>query len=199
MIRKNISTGCALSFCLLLIFVLYDSIAVSKDDILYLTLYLKNNIHAQKHQEECKASYANWTNPGGGHFIIPINTQVKYMRNYRNGFIIQVMDDSFPEDKRRIYFQYDRGRMGMSISEYMELIASSQPVSLQEFSEIDLKGIREGKVYQGMTKEGVRTALGYPAMHRTPSLEENAWIYWTNRFRTRTVEFDDSGKVAKVR
>ena len=83
--------------------------------------------------------------------------------------------------------------------EYINLIAAPQKVSLDGFSEIDRKGISEGVAYEGMTKDGVRIALGYPSRNRTPSLEGNVWTYWTNRFRTRTIEFDDNGKVAKVR
>ena len=30
--------------------------------------YLKNNIHAQVGSRDTKASYANWTDPGNGHY-----------------------------------------------------------------------------------------------------------------------------------
>jgi len=46
-----------------------------------------------------------------------------------------------------------------------------------------------------MTKNGVRAALGYPATHRTPSLENQTWIYWKNRFQNYYVRFDKNGKV----
>ena len=77
--------------------------------------------------------------------------------------------------------------------------ASPTPISLNGLSQIDLQGIQEGKAHIGMTKEGIRIALGYPARHRTPSLEENTWIYWLNRFRTTAVDFDDTGKVITIR
>ena len=38
-------------------------------------------------------------------------------------------------------------------------------------------------------------ALGYPATHRTPSLDSNTWVYWTNRFTTFEVNFNDKGLV----
>jgi hypothetical protein len=60
------------------------------------------------------------------------------------------------------------------------------------------KGIEEGKAYPGMTREGILTALGYPATHRTPSLDAGTWVYWTNRFGTLAVEFDAKGNVTKV-
>jgi len=77
-------------------------------------------------------------------------------------------------------------------------ITGPSKVSLQSLSPIDKKGVSEGKAYVGMTKDGVRMALGYPALHRTPSLKSNTWTYWKNRFATGGVEFDASGRVKAV-
>jgi hypothetical protein len=65
-------------------------------------------------------------------------------------------------------------------------------------SDIDRKGIEAGRAQKGMTRKGVRMALGYPAPHRTPSLEGRVWTYWKNRFDTKAVEFDETGHVAKI-
>ncbi|HDS15958.1 MAG TPA: outer membrane protein assembly factor BamE [Proteobacteria bacterium] len=81
----------------------------------------------------------------------------------------------------------------------MELILSAKPVSLKGLSEVDLKGVKAGKAYNGMTKKGVMAALGYPAAHETPSLDDNQWKYWRNRFRTVVVEFNTNGIVSNVR
>lgn len=154
-------------------------------------VYLKNNIHAQQHRGDCKASYANWTDPGQNHVIIPVNTRVK-TEEWRSGFSIITEPDG-----KKILFEFDSTRMKMSVEEYTNLITSPNPdpVPLEKFSEIDRKGIKDGKAYTGMSKGGVRAALGYPAVHQTPSLESNRWIYWTNRFRAIAVEFDENGKV----
>jgi outer membrane protein assembly factor BamE (lipoprotein component of BamABCDE complex) len=88
------------------------------------------------------------------------------------------------------------------------IIPINTPVTIK----INLKGPRPGLVITsiedqkvirfeynqkniGMTKNGVRAALGYPATHRTPSLENQTWIYWTNRFQNYYVRFDKNGKV----
>ena len=172
------------------------------------TLYLKNNIHAQQGGRDCKASYANWTEPGDGHFILPVNTPIriaelkglqKKIKGSR-GFPIIVLDESVPESRREIFFEFHSGNMGgMNSSDYINLIAGEQKTSLGHLSQIDRKGIKEGKAYKGMTKDGIRIALGYPAKHRTPSLEDNTWIYWRNRFRTMAVEFGADGKVTLIR
>ena len=156
-------------------------------------LFLQNNIHAQAGSRDTKASYANWTDPGGGHIIIPVNTPVEFGR-YRRGLTIKNIDDG-----KFTYFEYNSKNMGMSAEQYISLITSSKKVNLNELSEIDQKGISAGQALVGMSKKGVRIALGYPAAHRTPSLENNSWVYWRNRFRTKVIEFDTEGKVKKIR
>ena len=49
-----------------------------------------------------------------------------------------------------------------------------------------------------MSKEGVILAIGYPPVHKTVSLEGKTWKYWTNRFNTFDVIFDDTGKVESI-
>ena len=158
-------------------------------------LYLKNNIHAQEGRRDCKASYANWTNPGIGHFIVPVNTGIR-IGHWRRGFYF--VNET---DRKKVFFEFDSIRMKMDVKEYLALITSPEPepVSLEAFSDIDRKGINDGKAYVGMTKEGIRTALGFPAVHATPSLDDNTWTYWTNRFRTKVIEFDENGKVKEIR
>ena len=157
------------------------------------TNYLKNNIHAYDNGRDIKASYANWTDVGTGHLIIPVNTPIE-IKKWRKGFIFITRDTG-----KKVYFEFHKGRMGMNVQEYIGLITSPEPVSLSSFSEKDLEGISDGKAQVGMTKTGVMTALGYPATHRTPSLVENTWIYWKNRFKTLAVEFDDEGIVKAIR
>ncbi|MBA4389748.1 MAG: hypothetical protein C0399_02270 [Syntrophus sp. (in: bacteria)] len=156
-------------------------------------LYLKNNIHTQQSGSNYKASYANWTDPGWGHVVIPVNAvvEIEYVRRYI--FILE------KDTGRRIEFEYDEGKMGMGIEQYVKLIMSTTPVSIKDFSEIDGKGIADGKVYVGMSKEGVRTAFGYPATHRTPSLYDSTWVFWRNRWGTTAIDFDNAGKVKAVR
>jgi hypothetical protein len=154
--------------------------------------YLSNNIHAQQGDREIKASYANWTDPGSNHIIIPVNTPVK-IDTVRRDLSIETMDT-----KMTIFFEFNEGNMGMTNEQYINLISSPQPVVLDRLSHIDRKGIKEGKVHKGMTKEGVRIALGYPARHKTPTLEVDTWYYWLNRFNFYAVEFDRGGKVIRI-
>ncbi len=164
--------------------------------------YLKNNIHVQKQFDRkgnpvYKASYANYTSPGAGHMIVPVNTKVQIGESRTiKGRELLIIDQT---DGKKIHFEYNIRNMGMSMAEYMNLISSPSPVSTEGLSSKDRQGIRDGKASVGMSKKGVQIAMGYPAPHKTPSLSDNKWIYWQNRYRTLVVEFGADGTVRRVR
>jgi hypothetical protein len=156
-------------------------------------VYLKNNIHVQEdRRNEYRGSYSNWTSPGKGHIIIPVNTVVS-KGDFRKGFSIIIKNTG-----KTILMEVDNKAIGMDDDQYWKLITSEEPAAIDSLPLVDQKGIKDGKAYVGMTKEGVRIALGYPAPHKTPSLENNVWYYWTNRFKSIAVEFDETGKVKSV-
>jgi len=163
----------------------------------YTNVYLQNNIHAYSKaarggKTEYIASYANYVQPDSGHFFVPLNTAVS-VGKYRGGFTLTRLDNG-----QLIYFEYRSGNMGgMSVEEYLNLITGPQKAYLKGLSATDRKGIKEGRVLSGMSKKGVRMAWGYPARHKTPSLEDNVWTYWRNRWVMKYVTFSN-GKVTKV-
>ena len=162
----------------------------------YTSVYLQTNIHGytrvNRGNTEYLASYANYVQPDTGHFYVPVNTVVS-IGKWRGGFTMTRQDNG-----QLIYFEYRSGNMGgMSVEEYLNLITGPQPASLKGLSGTDLKGIKEGRALNGMTKKGVQIAWGYPAKHRTPSLDDDVWTYWRNRWVMKTVTFSN-GKVAGV-
>lgn len=54
------------------------------------------------------------------------------------------------------------------------------------------KRVKEGVIATGMSKKAVVMAYGYPPGNRTPSLEQDKWVYWISRFTTRAVYFNDN-------
>jgi len=157
-------------------------------------VYNKYNIHIFSNNRDIKASYANWTDPGHGHGIIAPNTPMK-IEDWHRGFIIHTQT----QPKKKVYFLYDEGRMNMSVADYLKAITAPSPVSLEGLTPKDLEGVSAGRAMVGMTKDGVLTAMGYPARHRTPSLQDREWTYWKNRFTTLVVVFDDAGVVTAIR
>ena len=161
-------------------------------------VYLKYNVHAYQKGSGYNSSYANWTNPGPGHVLFPVNTAVRVSPFSRwragRGFFLTAVDEG-----KKISYEFHKQRMGMTIDEYTKLITSPKKVSLKRFSKKDREGIRLGKAMVGMTKKGVMMALGYPACHKTPSLEDGVYVYWQSRFKTLAVEFNSKGKVVRIR
>jgi hypothetical protein len=156
-------------------------------------LYLQNNIHVQEKDGYYKGSYANWTEPASGHIFIPVNSVVDVEYGRASFYITEISTG------RKLEMEYNEANMQMGIDQYLKYIVSPSPVGLETFSEVDRKGIAGGKAYVGMSKNGVRIALGYPARHRTPSLESSTWVYWRGRFGTLNIYFDNIGKVEGIR
>lgn len=162
-------------------------------------VYLKSNIHGTERYKgstrTLRASYANYIGEYNNHAVIPVNTPVEITKVKKNGIYM-----TSAVDGTKITFEYNAKNMaGVSSEEYVAYITSAKKTSLKSLSPIDQKGIKDGKAYVGMSKEAVRIALGYPALHRTPSLKVDTWTYWKNRFATGTVEFDAGGRVKSVR
>ncbi|MCP4669074.1 MAG: hypothetical protein GY849_22280 [Deltaproteobacteria bacterium] len=161
-------------------------------------VYLKNNIHAHEKPGRAGAvvywaSYANYIGRDAGHFIVPVNTRV-VIGPWKRGF--SMTDQA---EGRVIYFEFNSRNMRMSADEYLQLITSPTEVSLSGLSEIDLKGIQDGRAYKNMSKRGVRMALGYPAVHQTPSLKDLSWTYWKNSRTMIIVDFFGDGAVRRLR
>ena len=72
------------------------------------------------------------------------------------------------------------------------------PGAVARMSKVDQDGIKQGQALVGMTKDGVRLALGDPPPHATPSFDSDTWTYWTSRFNKIAVDFQE-GKVTRVR
>jgi hypothetical protein len=156
------------------------------------TVYLHQNLHFVNVKGERKAAYSNFTGPVDGHSFLPVNSRVSLKKWGKKGVIV-LPESGQPE---KIFFEYHEPRMGMTIHNYLPLICGEEPKPMSGFSEVDQQGISEGKALVGMSKEAVRVSLGYPAAHMTPNMDAAQWIYWVNRLKSRTVEFDADGLVS---
>jgi len=147
------------------------------------TYYTKYNFHYTTEHGIVRGSVANFTKPAS-HKILPYGSpvQVKY---WKSGYYLVA-----PKSGKKIEVMAKSGFLaGMSLSEYLDLVLSKTPVNYTGLSEIDQKGISEGRPYKGMSKKGVMIALGYPCPHATPSPNSNTWKYWQNRFGNYLIAF----------
>jgi hypothetical protein len=58
----------------------------------------------------------------------------------------------------------------------------------------EIDAIRAGKIVDGMASNAVLIAYGYPPEHRTPTLDRTIWVYWSNKFTSFNVCFDEAQK-----
>lgn len=125
--------------------------------------------------------------------LIPVCTPMRIDRvSERNAIIVDL------NTNQRYEYIFDR-HMRETVQQHLDLYFGGQcPQSfIQNLSPIDQQGIREGRVYPGMTKQGVVIAIGYPPSHETPTLDQDVWKYWRSRWSTFTVNFAN-GVVANV-
>ncbi len=60
------------------------------------------------------------------------------------------------------------------------------------FSGREKENIENGTLAEGMSKEAVIAAYGYPPRHKTPALTSNLWTYWDARSIRRLVTFKNN-------
>ena len=64
-----------------------------------------------------------------------------------------------------------------------------------EFNKFNAKekdNIENGTLAEGMSKEAVIAAYGYPPKHRTPAQSSNLWTYWDAKILKRLVTFKNN-------
>ena len=151
-------------------------------------VYTLVNLHPDEIQ--AKLYSVNYQREG----LIAACTQVDIIKLERKRLTFKVLDT----DK---VYTLDQHKSTPDFPAYLQKYFGTECVTpeIEKLSAIDQRGIKEGSALQGMTKQGVIYAIGYPPGHRTPSLKSNEWIYWQSRFSTIIVVFDAKGKVVEVR
>jgi len=85
---------------------------------------------------------------------------------------------------------------GVTIDEVNERLFSDKPLEERTagLKPLEIEAIRKGQLVEGMCKEAVLIARGYPPSHETPSLDADVWYYWEGRFVKEVVRFDADGR-----
>ncbi len=171
--------------------------------------FTRYNLHYQdkldrKGNHVYEASYTGWVEPGTGHGILPLGTAVALEKGggkfWEKGFTLVIQDPGkLNPPVSTIFVENEPKRTGKNAQEYFELITSPEPVGPGGFPARDQEGIKAGKALPGMSRKGVLAALGYPAAHETPSLEQDTYTYWRDRFRRLVVTFNEAGTVVSVK
>lgn len=103
-----------------------------------------------------------------------------------------------PATGRQHRYLFHAGSMrGETVEQHVAKYFGTSCPDVRSLPAIDQQGIQEGRLYYGMSKQGVIVAIGYPPVHRTPSLDGDTWTYWHTRMGTFRVHFVN-GVVAQV-
>lgn len=97
------------------------------------------------------------------------------------------------------HYLFDRRQLTEDIPTHLDrYFGSACPrEAIAGLSDADQAGLRDGKIYAGMSRDGVILAAGYPDLSET-DLASDVWTYWKNRWDQYEVIFVD-GLVQFVR
>lgn len=111
-----------------------------------------------------------------------------------NALFTRSIEFTVKDSGRRISFTLGKHTRLPVQTHLNRLIGPTCPTT-DGLSTTDQEGIAEGKAVNGMTRDGVRLALGYPPEHKTSNLDNSTWIYWNSSFGQFQVKFGEDGLV----
>lgn len=155
------------------------------------------------------------TNPEGKTYFTKVNIWFEkpekiFSTNYHVGIILpvgtKVIIQSYGNAKIRFTDEgaktaytlvYVPKHGAMTTEEFFDRYFSEKNVTaeggeLYKFTQEEQDNIKKGTIAEGMCREAVLMAYGYPPKHRTPDLSNDSWTYWKNRFNTVVLTFKDN-------
>ena len=123
---------------------------------------------------------------------IPVNTPVKLLNITSKTIEVEVDNSS-----QKLLVKNVEKHTGVDAYRMFDKLFAKKKVDLSKFTALERSHIDSGTVANGMSKEAVIVAIGYPPVTETPSLDSNLWVYWSGRFNKFNVHFKN-GKVNKI-
>ena len=129
--------------------------------------------------------------------ILPAGTKVVIKKV---GFKDIKFTDDDGIDYRIVYVK--RHSPGVSVWDHFDRYFSEEdPMRsggpFEKFTKAEQEHIEMGEIAEGMSKDAVIMAYGYPPPIKTPKLKSRSWIFMLNRFATKAVMFKDD-KLVKI-
>ena len=152
-------------------------------------MYTQVNLHPDEARSRLYA--ANFLQAG----LIPAGTEVEFISLSDRAFVFRV------KSTRKQYTYNYHKQANEDFEKHLKRFFGPawDPATVTALSEIDQKGIKEGRPYKGMTRRGVIIALGYPPHLENPDLTAFEWRYWKSRFNRISLSFGDEGTVTNVK
>src|SRR5262245_2301681 len=150
-------------------------------------VYTLTNLHPD--EERSKLTAVNFQQAG----LIPVCTEVEVVSVKRKVMVFRVVESG------REYEYFDHKAAAEPFPDHLARFFGPKCPKTSQLSKADQDGIRSGRATVGMTRAGVRIAMGPPPRHVNPDPDAAAqWMYWVSRFNRRAVNFDGNGRVASV-
>jgi len=113
-----------------------------------------------------------------------------------------VFEDMNTQHKYNYEFHW-KTRRAVSIVDHLGRLfvkdAKAIKAKIDQLSEIDKDGIYDGRVRIGMSRAGVKIAIGPPPEFANKQLQTaRLWRYWRNRWGKMTVNFGRQGTVSEI-
>ncbi len=151
-------------------------------------VYTLTNLHPD--EERSKLTAVNYQQAG----LIPVCTAVEVVSVKRRVMVFRVVESG------REYEYFDHKASAEPFQDHLARFFGPKCPKTSHLSKADQEGIRSGRASVGMTREGVRIAMGHPPRHVNPDPDGSAqWMYWQSRFNRRAVNFDGTGRVSNIK
>ncbi|MCB9634519.1 MAG: hypothetical protein H6721_20540 [Sandaracinus sp.] len=151
-------------------------------------VFLLTNLHPDARRTIYSVNY---TAPPGGQ-VLPMCTPVRIDRVAPR----EIRFTDLQSNRRYRYIVHRSSRA--PVEQHVQRYFGSACADISAMTPEDQSGIQQGQIYQGMTKQGVILAVGFPPEHRTPSLDGDVWRYWRNKVNSFEVYFTN-GVVTGIR
>jgi hypothetical protein len=123
---------------------------------------------------------------------IPVNTPVKLLNITSKAIEVEVNNSS-----QKLLVKNVEKHTGDDVYRAFDKLFARKKVNLSKFTALERSHIESGTVANGMRKDAVIVAIGYPPITETPNLDGNTWVYWSGRYNKFNVHFKD-GKVSGI-
>lgn len=126
--------------------------------------------------------------------VIPFGTEVEIVKAKDSVIYFKTVSDN-----QEYRIDFDTEWTMIPIETYVKQVFTLQDRATlcKDVNPDMIKSIERGIVIKGMTRKEVLLTCGTPCAARTPSLENDTWVFWTDRFSTIRVVFKE-GKVAEI-
>lgn len=123
--------------------------------------------------------------------LVPAGTEVHSIEIGSNSVKFKDVET----DQQFVIILINKNNPDLSIEEFTERLLTTQIFAelARGLSPSEIENIKTGQVIPGMSKKAVLISYGYPPRHRTPDLDSNVWLFWSSRFRSVKVVFDEQG------